>query len=396
MELHNVIMTDQILSILKREFLQHAPFEEILLQFCEQLSKDFLHYPNVKLFPDLVALGYWLRKTHINELKSNFESLSGIRVPRGIAFHIPPSNVDTMFVYSWILSLLVGNANIIRLPTKQTPNTTILFAVIQKVLQEFPTIAEATQLISYGHEEEITQALSQQADIRIIWGGDATVEKIRKISMKPHAKEIVFPDRFSLSAIATEKYLSISTDAKISLAQKFFNDVYWFDQAACSSTRLMLWVGEKGDKASEEFYGYINDYLASKQHEIALSNVIMKKTFLTYQALNTPLKAVKTFSNELSVIELEKMSEEMRTHCGNGLLYDLKIDTLDEIIPYITHKDQTLSYFGFSAEELASFAKKLNGRGIDRMVPIGQSLNFDYIWDGYDLLQELSRIIVVV
>jgi hypothetical protein len=33
----------------------------------------------------------------------------------------------------------------------------------------------------------------------------------------------------------------------------------------------------------------------------------------------------------------------------------------------------------------------VNGRGVDRIVPLGQALTFDYRWDGYNLLQELTR-----
>ena len=33
---------------------------------------------------------------------------------RGVVFHIAPKNVDTIFVYSFVLSLLCANKNIIR------------------------------------------------------------------------------------------------------------------------------------------------------------------------------------------------------------------------------------------------------------------------------------------
>jgi hypothetical protein len=38
-----------------------------------------------------------------------------------------------------------------------------------------------------------------------------------------------------------------------------------------------------------------------------------------------------------------------------------------------------------------SFARSLNGSGIDRIVPIGQALAFGRFWDGYDLLAEFTR-----
>jgi hypothetical protein len=46
---------------------------------------------------------------------------------------------------------------------------------------------------------------------------------------------------------------------------------------------------------------------------------------------------------------------------------------------------------GFAGDELARFVRAVNGRGIDRIVPFGEALTFGRFWDGYDLLQELTR-----
>jgi hypothetical protein len=68
---------------------------------------------------------------------------------------------------------------------------------------------------------------------------------------------------------------------------------------------------------------------------------------------------------------------------------------LADLIPLILRRDQTLTWFGFDQSELRAFAIALNGRGVDRLVPIGQALNFEHRWDGYDLFLELTRRIVI-
>jgi hypothetical protein len=50
---------------------------------------------------------------------------------------------------------------------------------------------------------------------------------------------------------------------------------------------------------------------------------------------------------------------------------------------------------GFSREELDAFARALNGHGIDRMVPLGSALRFSHVWNGYDLLEGLTRTVAV-
>jgi len=66
-----------------------------------------------------------------------------------------------------------------------------------------------------------------------------------------------------------------------------------------------------------------------------------------------------------------------------------------DLLPLIQRKDQTLGYFGFSREELTSFAQQLTGRGLFRIVPVGEALQFESIWDGVDLTYSLVRQITI-
>ncbi len=57
----------------------------------------------------------------------------------------------------------------------------------------------------------------------------------------------------------------------------------------------------------------------------------------------------------------------------------------------ITAKDQTVTAFGMEKEELARFITEYRPKGINRIVPFGQAMEFSTIWDGYDLLREFCR-----
>ena len=78
-------------------------------------------------------------------------------------------------------------------------------------------------------------------------------------------------------------------------------------------------------------------------------------------------------------------------HPGGGLFLETTIESLEELVPVLGRKDQTLATFGFSDDELRRLVGKLNGRAIDRVVPIGQALQFGRFWDGLDLLLEFCR-----
>jgi len=374
------------------------PFEGTQVEFCDSLSKALFAQPGIRDYPDLAALAFWLRKGHVEELKERFASMPDRRqilVPRGIAFHIPPRNVETMFVYSWILSLLTGNANIVRLPTKQSPTYDLLFGILQEVMQrvEFHKIQEMTCLISYGHEEEITSFISAHADIRVIWGGDETIKAIRQFPLKVNGKEMVFADRFAYGAIHSFRYLQAESEERQQLARDFYRDVFWYDQGACSSPRMLIWTGphESTKDASHDFYRRLHKVLEEKSFSFLLGTVLQKQTQVYSNALDIDIDAVQSYGNALTVIKLYHFDPRCREHGGGGLLYHLALEDLKEMVHFVNDKDQTLVYYGYELEDLFRLAEKLNGRGLDRIVPIGRALNFDYIWDGYDMLAEFTR-----
>jgi len=59
-------------------------------------------------------------------------------------------------------------------------------------------------------------------------------------------------------------------------------------------------------------------------------------------------------------------------HCGGGLFLEKDFDSLRDVATILIAKDQTLSYFGYSASELADLATLLPARSIDRIVPVGR------------------------
>ena len=82
-------------------------------------------------------------------------------------------------------------------------------------------------------------------------------------------------------------------------------------------------------------------------------------------------------------------------HFGEGMVIEYYLEDLNEIGEFIKSKDQTISVFGFSNEEIFQFIDTINNRGVDRIVPIGASLEFDNVWDGQDLFNSMSRIITI-
>ena len=67
-----------------------------------------------------------------------------------------------------------------------------------------------------------------------------------------------------------------------------------------------------------------------------------------------------------------------------------------ELSKIVNMKYQTLSYYGFTKENFTNLISKLGPKGIDRIVPIGRTMEFSSVWDGYELINTLSRRIDII
>lgn len=375
------------------------PFSAHVIEFCADFSRAIFKDPEALAYPELQALAFWMRKTELLRLRDTFHAsrrADALLVPQGIAFHVPPANVDTIFIYSWLLSVLAGNRNIVRLSHRVSPQTEILCRLFNAVLESAPALRDSTWMLRYGHEREVTEAISARADIRVIWGGDVSVNSIRAIPLPPHARELTFPDRYSFAVVRASRYLDSSAADRQTIAGQFFNDTFWFDQMACSSPRLVCWDGmaDGACEASSDFLARLKEHAVRKQYQVRPATRMARFTFACGEALEDHASRHEDFG-QFTVLGLDRFEQLTRDHCGGGLLFQYRIGSLDDLVPFVSRRDQTLTYFGFDRAELVEFAARLNGRGIDRIVPIGQALNFNRFWDGNDLLLSFLRYVYI-
>jgi hypothetical protein len=226
----------------------------------------------------------------------------------------------------------------------------------------------------------------------VIWGGDKTVDSIRRAVLPPHARELTFPDRYSMAAFRADSYLRLPEEEREQLAGRFFNDTFWFDQLGCSSPRLVLWCGTipAAHEASADFFPRVAACVRRRGYPLAAAHSMQKLVFSASAVLDLPVNSCRRWP-ELTVLTLDSLTGFDRAHPGGGLFFEAHLNCIAELAPALRRKDQTLTSFGFDDEELRAFIQVLNGRAIDRIVPIGQALQFGRFWDGHDLLMEFCR-----
>lgn len=361
----------------------HKPFDENVISFLDDVSKGILKNNLAKEYPDVITFGFWCRKASILSMKNNFNTDN--RLGRGISFHIAPSNVAVNFAYSLVASLLSGNHSIVRLSSKEFPQIKFIIDAINESLLKFETIKIA--LVKYEHNKEITDYFSSISDSRVIWGGDNTINQIKKSPTKIKCIDIQFADKKSICIFNSDVYLAETNKNK--LLNDFYNDTFLNDQNACSSPKLIAFKGES--KGIELFWSDFNNYVKEK-YEISESQVTSKYlAFCKFSAINTNVKLIKA-DNTIYRILVQNLDANILDICGNsGYFMEYYFSEFSELNNVLSSKCQTLSYYGFEKDEIRDFLIENKPMGVDRVVPIGKTLDFSLKWDGYDLISMMSR-----
>jgi hypothetical protein len=374
-----------------------VPYHPLACEFLAELSARILADGDARRFPDVVSFAYWCRKANIEKLRREHGEQQ-IRLGLGLAFHIAPSNVPVNFAFSYVFSLLAGNANIVRVPSKPFEQIGIICRAISALfaLDKYQEIAEMTAFVGYPQDDAVTAAFSALCHARIIWGGDQTISHIRRIPASARCVEVAFSDRYSFCVIDAASVQAAQPAQIEALAQGFYNDIFLMDQNACSSPHLLVWLGAADTiaRAKGKFWECV---AAVTQARLDLQpvNAVDKFTLLCRNAIDsTHVAGVQRHGNFLYRVKLEALPEKMEEFRGkHGLVYEFDTATLDSVAGIVNPKYQTMTYFGLDKTVATEFVVKNRLSGIDRVVPVGTALDIGIVWDGYDLVRSLSRIV---
>ena len=240
---------------------------------------------------------------------------------------------------------------------------------------------------------------SAACDSRIIWGGDETVRRVRTAPLKPHANEVTFPDRYSLLTIDAAHVLAMEDKQLAEAAQGFYNDTYLTDQNACTSPRLIYWLGsgELLQKAQTRFWQAVHSYVKTR-YPLEPVVAVDKLTAAYRAALQLPGSRILPMPDQLIVrIALESLTPAIaENRCAGGFFLEYAAETLADLAPVVERKYQTLSYLGPEKEALVRFVRENRLSGIDRIAPVGKTMDFALVWDGIDLIRTLSRVVYAI
>ncbi len=368
------------------------PFAPERLAFVHAIGRAIMASREARAMPELVALGFWARPASVQQMIPSEDGSGLLRLPRGLAFHIAPANVDTIFVYSLLLSVLAGNRNIVRISTKESGQTALLLRLLADALgQADAATQDSLAIVRYEADRATNDYLSSLCDLRLVWGGDATVATLRESPLPPHATELNFPNKLSGAVIDAAAWLAAADPDE--QAHRFANDSLWFGQQACSSPRFVFWRGDEAivEQAAADFWARVEAAAARAGLPWSPRAAVDKLVAEQLHASRGPARIRATASSRVRVIHADGFGIDDCLGAAEGFFVEARIQALADLLPLVQRLWQTIVSIGVDAADWRAFLAEARPHGIDRIVPAGAALDFSKVWDGQDLLDAMTR-----
>lgn len=345
--------------------------------------------------PSIVATGYWLRKSHLSSIKSQYptDELQA----KGMVFHIAPGNVDTLFFYSMIISVLCGNQTLLRMSNDLNEDAQQLLVLINQFISESSNIILLPSLftvIQYEYNDQVTAEISACSIARVIWGSDQTINHMSKFPLSTmlqggagSTNNICFPDRYSVAVIQLDNENQIESASK-----NLLRDIKPYFQQACSSPKVIYWLNT-AQILQKKFYARL-DELLNKSEGLEANDLISQLLYL--QRLPLLVDSTNEYENKCLIYpyDLLKVADFksiplacINEHIGLWVLLSMQIGSLDEI--QLFDHCQTVTVDGIEKFKWSDWEKNTE-QPMKRIATAGQALAFSHVWDGIDLVVELT------
>jgi hypothetical protein len=348
------------------------PFDPIIIDRIDKWSKHVFKTSKDRSPEELVLAGFFSKREIMRHVPKSC-------APLGTVVHYVPKNVDTTFAYVLLISMLCGNKNIVKLTSDAAVRQRQL-----KLLMELDDMVAAVSVVGVGNNEELNVALAQgPCDSRVIWGGDSTINEIRKAPVKPWAREMTFHDRRSIAVLDAAD--SLQRDH--TTITKVIRDAMWMEQASCTSVRGVVWLG------TDEQVKH-----AIARFTIRLETAAVERLAFMQSELIKGSDVSGSYNELLNVrCKFDEFESAVRSCSVPGVLYHMHAENVDRIPDFANRALQTVvTNVGRQDVHPALLNRMHEERFCDRIVSPGRSMEFSWTWDGYDLVTHLTHCVEVL
>jgi len=373
---------------------------------CKILDKNnILHrlYPN----SGLAFIANWCRRANLEALLDTslgdrycldkfVESKKRISraykaFPVGVVVHWLAGNVPTLGFLSLLQGVLTKNANIIKLPSGSNNMLTGLLEQISEInIKNYSAseLVKSIAIIRHDHSlKNISDAISLNANARVIWGNDNSVSAVKALPTKLNVNDIVFSNKTSLIVIGRDILENVDISE---LAGKIATDISVFEQKACASPHTIFLETEDDTilvKLAESLKKSILSLLGTMPKTVPSQ---MEVTVLLNLRAKYDMFHRAWYSDGMEFTILSDDYFKLGPPIGNRTIYLRKVEELDSITNLITPKVQSIGIVAMR-EQYEKLTKLFGEKGVQRFTQVGTMTFFEVPWDGYFLPQHLVR-----
>jgi len=367
----------------------------LLDEYAKALQKS-----NVRSMEGVPFLFMWLRKSNLEKMITQSfpdptiltgfvgERRKKIKAqPRGVVCHWIAGNVPTLGLFSLFQSMLVGNANILRVPKESIDMIKQLLKIMAD--SKAADLMDSFSVVTFpSSDKTLNSNLSMAADARIVWGGKEAVEAITGLPRQSHCEDIVFGPKYSFAVMDDE---ALKSSELSMILQRLVNDIIVFDQSACSSPQVLFF--EKGTDPEKLMEQIATEFqTASKRSpKISIDTSIATKIISkrAEYALSPEKNLKNSPGNDWTLLYDQEINLEEPVQ--SRTLFVKPVDSVLDTVPLITNKIQTIGCEIHDEQKLLEYADAVTAKGVARCVPFGQMNFYDVPWDGMFVLSRLVR-----
>ena len=282
--------------------------------------------------------------------------------PLGILFHIAAGNVDLLPAYSVVEGLLVGNINILKLPTGDNGLSVLL---LKELIKEEPLLKDYIYVFDVPSTEvETIKELSNLADATIVWGGDEA-QKAARAFVDIHSSIISWGHKISFSYVDNSV-----TDEEIEALCK---SICLSNQLFCSSSQGIYMNTDN----KEELHSFAKRVLpifakVSKEMNTLPLTMKAKNSLLIY---NEKLEgnAPNIYNQDgVSIIVKDDNKLELSYLFQNIWIKALKKEDIIRVLKPNKNLLQTVS-ININIKDKEEIIRNLAKAGVTRITPLGDN-----------------------
>jgi hypothetical protein len=406
-----------VISSLKSQlpWIRRQPIDA-LIGLIGEASKKWLSDDKYAFLKDkgLLFLSNWCSMGHLNSIGK--EGLRGNIVysdtflpcadsskhlmkanSRGLVCHWLAGNVQVLGFFALVQAIITKNVNLLKISSKDGGVFSSMLSVFENLTYTTAdgyTIEGNDLLKTIGvvyfsrNASALGNMMSQEADVRIAWGGKEAVETVATYPSKIGCETVIFGPKLSFAVIAKEE-LSTEQDAK-KLARRLSVDVSVFDQGGCASPHN-LYIEKGGNISAERFCEILADVFPKTEIQIPKPMISPEQISQIHSARGVyDFKGNVWGSQNMSWTILYDEDNELSAPVYSRVLFVHAVDNMDDSLANIKDYIQTI---GLAApiDRAVEYASKATEAGVARCPVIGRMLNFEMPWDGIVLIDRLVK-----